>query len=585
MNTAVLFQIPQQQLQDIFGWSLPQLKTQLLSLLKKVVVTQKDTQTLEFDNMFSNIGDFLFSHLSHQYPVRMIDNPFSNWTRTPKRNKQFHLGHRKREIPDFQLKFSPKLVDDTLYIVNGYASNAGDNSDVISFVVWNGKICVLKIMEQGTQPVIELEDLSSFFATASNRAITRQLISTVTGVTDNIIQRIIQHKVVPKKILAQIMVQLYAIMPVRHTSDMFELVIQAFLHAHCNYSHILIPTLHFVQPYNGRIKKFQGKTMVCMEKVSGIFLSRLKKQMLLIALAHVMKALFVLQRDFRFLHRDFHHDNVAYDNCSHRVSIIDFGMSCVTPVGGTGIAWQSHSEFYHPMDQSKTTACINCSLDVCTLVASLHQSHPTLTEEMVQLEREMRRLILSNSASKTKMENAEFTDVKKHNWKMGNKIGKGQRGWWLYDTAEFEMIQWDPRSMLSRLLCHIPIVEWSHLQRDFPEFKSYVPKNLIVTGHGVLTHVSETHIYVRSKETVLKYLYADMTDIVTTSASTFTIGQEIEYKGRTGYVSNTYMSTNNNTLGVIIKDKIWTEITVNIDSGLMRTEKTYPKTSRTFQLE
>jgi hypothetical protein len=516
MNTAVLFQIPQQQLQDIFGWSLPQLKTQLLSLLKKVVVTQKDTQTLEFDNMFENIGDFLFSHLSHQYPIRMIDNPFSNWTRTPKRNKQFNLGHRKREIPDFQLKFSPKLVDDTLYIVNGYTTDAGENSDVFSFVVWNGKICVLKIMEQG--------------------------------------------------------------------GDMFELVIQAFLHARCNYSHILIPTLHFVQPYNGRSEEFRGKTMVCMEKVSGIFLSRLKKQMLLIALAHVMKALFVLQRDFRFLHRDFHCDNVAYDNCSHRVSIIDFGMSCVTPVGGTGIAWQSHGDFYHPMDQSKTTACINCSLDVCALVASLYQSHPMLMEETVQMEREM-RLIISNSASKTKMENAEYTDVKKPNWKMGNDNAGGPRWWWLYDTAEFEMLQWDPRSMLSRLLCHIPIVEWSRLQRDFPEFKSYVPKNLIVTGQGVLTHVSETHIYVRSKETVLKYLYADMTDIVTTSASTFTIGQEIEYKGRTGYVSNTYMSTNNNTLGVIIKDKIWTEITVNIDSGLMRTEKTYPKTSRTFQLE
>ena len=56
---------------------------------------------------------------------------------------------------------------------------------------------------------------------------------------------------------------------------------------------------------------------MCMERVSGRPISSLSGVQLLVALAHAMKALYQLQEDVRFMHRDLSGTNIYYEASTH----------------------------------------------------------------------------------------------------------------------------------------------------------------------------------------------------------------------------------------------------------------------------
>lgn len=521
MDPSVFFGIPPSVLKSVFGWNAKQINLQLEQLLRSVslrnVKTYADTQTLPVENMFAHICEFLFEHLTHQYPYIIKDNPFVNWKRNrPYNSKQFQLGRFRRSIPDFALKFRypPETIEHGLwtrpvYIVKGYGNNKGAYSAVLEFVVWNNQLCVLKQMEEDRQP----EDSD---------------IGDNPDIDDN----------------------------PRHTADMYELVIQTFLNYYCTASHIKIPKLHFVQR--------QGRhTHACMERLPGIFLQDLSQDELLVALAHVMKALFVLQRDFRFLHRDFHGGNVSFDRSTYQVGIIDFGMACINP-NHSNLAWQTNNTWFYPVvEHSKTAHCLNCSLDVCMIVASVSHNNIFLSQEHEHMQTEMKK-ILESSSSVAKQEmkhdfSVQYTKIYENQpIEIGNLLtNMDEKHWWLYNTAEFEMIQWDPRSMLSRLLYHIPIHEWFPLRHEFPNLDSLVPKNVIVEHsngiRGILSHVSNKCIHIRQLNGTSS-THSDA--VITVSPNVITVGCQIVIKHKhgeiyNGIVSDTHMGTENDRLTVL----------------------------------
>ena len=537
MDPSVFFGIPPQILKSVFGWDVKQINLQLEQLLKSVSVKNvsryADTESPLFEDMFANICEFLFEHLTHHYPYITTNNPFSNWKRNrPHNSKQFELGRFRRSVPDFALKFRyPSQTIENgrrtkpVYTVNGYSSDSGAYSSVLNFVVWDNQICVLKQMEEDRQPDDDDDDDDSM------------------GVDDE----------------------------PRHTTDMYELVIQTFLNYYCTASHIKIPKLHFVQRQGNH-------THACMERLSGKFLQELTGDELLIALAHVMKALFVLQREYGFLHRDFHGGNVSFDRSTYQVGIIDFGMACINP-NKHDIAWQQNNIWFYPVvEHSKTARCLNCSLDVCMIVASESENNPFLLQEHQQMQKEMKKILeTSSSFAKREMEHdfdVQYTKIYRNRpIKVGNLLTKtDQKHWWLYNTAEFEMIQWDPRSMLSRLLYHIPIREWFPLRHDFPDFDSFVPKNIIVEHssgiRGLLTHVSDNFIHIRQfNGTTSKHSDA----AITVSPNVLTIGQKIVVQNKqgqiyNGIVSDTRMGTENDSITVIANTagKSWTPTTIQL---------------------
>lgn len=133
------------------------------------------------------------------------------------------------------------------------------------------------------------------------------------------------------------------------------------------------------------------------------------------------------------------------------------------------------------------------------------------------------------------------------------------------------MYQWDPRSMLSRLLYHIPIHEWFPLRHDFPAFDSFVPKILNVTHSsgvkGILSHISDNRIHIRQLDGSLT---AHTDAVITHSPHRVTVGQQIVLRKNNsryqGIVTGTQMGSANDTIDIITKDEAenWQSMVVQL---------------------
>lgn len=261
----------------------------------------------------------------------------------------------------------------------------------------------------------------------------------------------------------------------KHTDMMYELITQIYLHqALLIYDFMSVPRLIAVRKTR-KYKNHPGNVYAFMERVEAPFLKDLDKDIILIALAHLMKCLFILQRKYHFMHRDLHRQNVAYDATAHTIHLIDFGHSCVNP-NFDFIAWQPIGEFYPITFNSLSAKCDNPSLDVCCIIASLADSHPfclQMNEEMKAYFTEKLKfpankgtVALQNLGEEA---NDLFTLAKGKEWKVGNKLNGGPKHWWVYDMGEVPANEFYPEHMLTRLLEQIPLEEWPPIRKSFAD--------------------------------------------------------------------------------------------------------------------
>ena len=233
-----------------------------------------------------------------------------------------------------------------------------------------------------------------------------------------------------------------------------------------------------------------NSTDVCMQRVTGIQLNNLRGVDALVGLAHTLKALWHLQRDFNFMHRDLSGNNVMYDHTTQNVSFIDFGMACIKPAN-TKVWQSSNSDFYKHVPQSLSIACTNRSLDACILIAHMERNHLFFTTEHANMKLSLQQIINESMNVSAKQflhepkKELQFTTLKK-DWFPGNELkpwksGVGGDGWWwwLYNMVEFPMSQWNPETILSRLLIHLPIEEWFSIRRNWTIiFDNSMPNNI-----------------------------------------------------------------------------------------------------------
>ena len=248
---------------------------------------------------------------------------------------------------------------------------------------------------------------------------------------------------------------------------MFELITQLYLYQSCQ-SYVSIPRLIFV-------RREENETHACMEFIQYPFLKDISPSMLLIALAHLMKTLFLLQKNVQFMHRDLHDENVAYDHQKRRIHLIDFGMSCVNP-SKQSVAWQANENSFYPMlFNSLTAKCNNPSLDVCTIISCCSNRHDFLKEEHRQMKLFAKKILNTNKnhvvyKELKKKDDNQYTRIT-GNWKIGNQL-KGNDGpnFWVYNMGEVPLIRWYPEHMLKRLLPQIPFTEWIYVRKNFSKF-------------------------------------------------------------------------------------------------------------------
>lgn len=313
---------------------------------------------------------------------------------------------------------------------------------------------------------------------------------------------------------------------IKRSEDMylilFEIITQAYLFENLEqkrikdsvYKYICVPEIFFVQRY----KKYSID--MCMHRAKGEPIKKFQGTELLLALSHVCKALWHLQRDFRFMHRDLSGDNVFFDKVSKQVTFIDFGYSCINPELKDD-AWQSGDQsFYKTGSKNNASLCTNWSLDMCILIAWLSfRGDPTCIQELAAMKLAMKETVDTSGNERAKenlkipedkltqirtIKNSKFNRIQKRTklakiykqfvdktlfsainvdeWTPGNLVDTlddTPPHWWLYNFVEFPLENWYPANVLTRFLREIPLQYWFDIRKNWRDtFQNIMPRNI-----------------------------------------------------------------------------------------------------------
>lgn len=409
----------------------------------------------------------------------------------------------KNNNSDVQVSIPPEkdldseLSEGVAYVVPGY-TEAGSFADAKTLVAYNGHLCVIKSADETTIDDILFEIITQAY----------------------LFEQIRNRPLVLEKARAYVkqLVGAKAYVPPKVAAD------------GAIYKKIKVPELFFVQRFaaeedDGDVSMIDVERVtdvdICMRRAEGVPLKILGTSRLMISLAHVCKALWHLQRDFHFMHRDLSGHNVFFDYASKSVTFIDFGMSCVNPDLHRD-AWQSgNDDFYKQTGgESYASKCTNMSLDICVLISFLTHSgtHAWCNAELVEMKKKMKETIAAseNETAKAKLtmipslkvklediNNTVLTDKQRRSLiKKAIKravvhgqsytaldYGEGNPGnmlsadsgphWWLFNLVEFPIEHYYPVNVLTRLLEHIPIKEWFAIRANWTDaFDAAMPKNI-----------------------------------------------------------------------------------------------------------
>jgi hypothetical protein len=280
-----------------------------------------------------------------------------------------------------------------------------------------------------------------------------------------------------------------------HTSDMYEIVSQIFMHHACR-KHVFVSVPAVLAARSGSPSGGGGPTplFTIMERAKGKEMQKIIMDKLPFALSLLMKALFVLQKEVHFQHRDLHARNVFYDDMHERIHLIDFGMCCINP-GMESVAWQGQQYFYPILEETRNARCDNPSLDVCCIVSSLALVNGTSTEFGQFLNDE---LVAMKAAAKHRLErihncqtvremangNSDFTRIRNRKWHVGNK-GAPNTNYWVYELGQIDLIRWYPEHMLARLLQFVPLEKWKIIRASIGDvFDAIAPKVRVELNDG-----------------------------------------------------------------------------------------------------
>ena len=418
--------IPPSVLQSVFGWSEDMIET-AYGLFLNIETTNaqdiEDTEKYAFEKQFFDVAEYLFHRTKTlHFKTVLID-----------------------QIPDEIVQYTRNVI----YKASG-DPYGGSWSVVDLNIFWNGIRGVIKhIVEE--RPVNEIVKNSE------------------TGEDEPNIPKAVERE--RKEKYGEV---------VFFTTSIYELVIQLYLSLRTlRYKKLTIPRLYWARRVG--LKKLD----VFMQKAPGIFLCKVPKTKVLLALAHVMKQLWRLQRNEDFMHRDFHVGNVFFDPDTLDVGIIDFGNACVNP-SKSPLAWQANNPDFFPMIHgSRASACSNRSLDVSCILASTQLiRHEYLTAEYDEMLVSYKKL-LGKAPEKIRAPFEDrasgfFTTIKKKNrqWFIGNNLpSNSQQHFWTYNMVEIENPGWYPERFLARLLRQLPIEDWFPLRKNISKlFDSIAPK-------------------------------------------------------------------------------------------------------------
>ena len=431
--------ISPETLHRIFGWSNDDIRQGVMlesDIYYSKIKTVSDLDNGEHRKMFLGIAQNMFRRIQKD-AIKEIQthNPFIQWIRNLSSSTQFRhkvTGKLSRYPTGTTKVYKGTLGRYISYIVTGYGMYSGAYGGVYPFVMYKDRTCVLKIIE---------ESLKVTFAD-------------------------------------------FDVHPYGNSKDIFELITQIYLYQALTMSedywsqHIAVPEVMYVQRVSG-----SNALHVCMERSDATFMTNMPFEHIFIALAHVFKTLWYLQKRFHFMHRDFHGNNVAYDIVNHVVHLIDFGMSCINPShDNNSFAWQAYSEdvrFYPPIDGSQASMCTNRSLDACVILLSVYaeisrrrmseKKYPFLKSFLVKeknsikqhitkiVKQDLEKRAAMNIAPPTNAEYTNFNNFRDDDWVVGNDDTSPGQYFYMYDMVEYPCEHFYPENILARMIPYLSV--------------------------------------------------------------------------------------------------------------------------------
>jgi len=222
-----------------------------------------------------------------------------------------------------------------------------------------------------------------------------------------------------------------------------ESVIQCILHNYTNEQNCPIKVPEIYKFGKCTFGNNSDVHVIVMQKVNGMplyensyFVSR--------RIRMIVRGLKQLQRDFNFVHRDFHVGNVMVEDGIPYM--IDFGRTCIgnfraAPLYDTTAWW--------------STDCTNKSHDICTLIVSFANAVPTnerINNMAISICKEYRKLV-DNSPSMDIDRDEEYRGMK---WT--DKIFHFH---YIMDLEEVQLDNFTPEALLS---CRTPLQEYLKLR-------------------------------------------------------------------------------------------------------------------------
>jgi hypothetical protein len=118
-----------------------------------------------------------------------------------------------------------------------------------------------------------------------------------------------------------------------------------------------------------------------------------------------------------------------------------------------------------------------------------------------------------------KRSSTQFTTIKP-GWMVGNELNTNKdkpdgHHWWVFNMVEFPMTDWYPENMMTRLLEEIPLEHWFGIRRKWPQFDACMPNLTVYLQDGRQGIIQNL---VRNKVRVL--IGTETVDILTTQCTT-----------------------------------------------------------------
>mgnify|MGYP006085321273 FL=1 len=394
------------------------ISTEIEEQMRKMILVENERDHTIRQREYDQVAEMAQLQLPKSIVYRTIDNPYKRWRRLKTGNiyrNLFQWGNWHRYIPSGDIKAKYNKIS-TAFIVDGYGE-VGSYAKVHTFVVFQGKKCVLKKME---------EDYADFFELVTQVYLSQKC------------KKLYSHICVPDIYFIQRGKE-------RHNTDV------------C-----------MARGNGAFLKDLRDDNLL----IAVAYVLR--------SLWFLQKDFFFMHRDLSGQNVMFDFETFKTTFIDFGMSCINPSKTDVSwqNYGDTFFIPMENSHATKCTNRSHDVCTIIAYL--ATQHPFLQLEHNNMKRKMRSVINASPNERAKSPLQSPKKSSTQFTTIKP-GWTVGNELKTNKekpdgRHWWVFNMVEFPMSGWYPENMMTRLLKEIPLIHWFGIRRKWPQFDEYMPK-------------------------------------------------------------------------------------------------------------